>query len=377
MDVGFPKDRDSCWLALNRIRGIRPQALAALVEHFGGPSELFAATDRQLEGVGVPAHVLRCLRRPDLEGAARDRAWLREPGRSLVACDAGNYPRILRATAAPPLVLFVEGDPGLLGRPGIAIVGSRNATPDGLETAAALAGGLARAGLTVVSGLARGIDAAAHRGALPAPASTVAVMATGPESVYPRAHAQLARSIAAAGALVTEFPVGTPVRPANFPRRNRIISGLALGVLVVEAARRSGSLVSARHALEEGREVFAVPGSIRNPQASGCHALLRDGAILVETVADVLTHVAPQLAVPAAAPQSPAARVAPAQVSDARARTLLECLGYERVGIDVLVNRSGLTAPEVSSILLKLELHGVVRSHPGGTFGRCRAEEKQ
>jgi len=272
-----------------------------------------------------------------------------------------------------PVGLFVRGDPAVLSLPQLAIVGSRNPTAGGRDNATSFAAHLARGGLAITSGLAIGIDAAAHQGALAAEGITVAVCGTGLDVDYPSAHSALAAAIAQRGALVSEFPLGMPALQANFPRRNRIISGLALGTLVVEAAVRSGSLITARLAAEQGREVFAIPGSIHNPLARGCHQLLRQGAQLVETVDDIFAELralvgalAPALQA-AVEPESPAAA---APVLDKAYEILLDALGFEPAGVDTLVERTGFAADEVASMLLILELDGELESRPGGRYVR-------
>jgi len=366
------------WLALYRAPGIGVRTFARLVERFGSPGQVLSAVVREIEAFGLPAAVAEYFRQPDWDGVDADLAWARNPRRRILIAGAPDYPHRLRAIADPPPVLFVEGDAEVLGRRQIAIVGSRSPTAGGAETAHEFGRALAIAGFTITSGLALGIDAAGHRGALAADGTTIAVMGTGPDRVYPRQHAGLADAIAGRGALITEFPVGTPVTRDNFPRRNRIISGLCEGVLVVEAARASGSLITARHAMEQGREVFAIPGSIHNPLARGCHALIRDGAKLVESVDDILAELPP-----AAAATGPAIR--PAAVTGpgaAQARSwtgeqqrLLEAMEYEPLTVDALVGRSGLTANAVSSILLILELEGIVHSQPGGFFVKQRPRD--
>ncbi len=273
----------------------------------------------------------------------------------------------------------MRGDPTLLSEPQIAVVGSRNPTPSGLEITRDFARRLASDGLLITSGLATGVDGAAHAGALET-GRTIAVLGTGPDLVYPAVHRALARRIADGGALVSEFPPGQGPSARNFPRRNRIISGLGVGVLVTEAALKSGSLITARLALEQGREVFAVPGSIRNPLSRGCHALIRDGAKLVEDPTEIIAELAPMLrgllaaggpdASRAAASVSSAADRGGANAMDADYRALLDVMGFEPVATDELILRSGRSAREVSSMLLVLELEGHVSSAPGGRF--CR-----
>lgn len=300
-----------------------------------------------------------------------DLRWLESPGRALVHCAHPAYPPLLRATPDAPLALWLDGDAATLAAPQLAIVGSRTPTPTGRELAHDWAVAFARAGLTVTSGLATGIDACAHRGALAGGGRTLAVCGTGLDLVYPREHAALAREIATRGALVSEFPPGTPGRAANFPRRNRIISGLALGTLVVEAASRSGSLITARLAAEQGREVYAIPGSVLNPLARGCHRLLRQGARLVETAEEVLEDLAnsPLASVLARADISAARadRSVPARPDslDKGSEMLLDALGFEPLDVDTLVDRTGFPAQIVASMLLILELEGRVEPRAG------------
>jgi DNA processing protein len=320
------------------------------------------------------------LRRPgetDPEGIARDLAWLEGPNRRLLTADDPRYPRQLAAVPGMPPALFIEGDPAVLSLPQVAIVGSRAATAAGREAAFDFAARLAAAGFAITSGLAAGIDGQAHRGALAAQGATIAVCGTGLDRVYPAEHRELAAGISASGALVSEFPTGTPPRADNFPRRNRLMSGLALGVLVVEAASRSGSLITARHAGEQGREVMAIPGSIHNPLARGCHRLIRDGAALVETIDDVLAALG--VSMPAGATHSAAKTGSGAEnpdcALDSDAEMLLNALGFEPAGLDRLVQRTGLAAHSVMSKLQLLELAGRVESLAGGRYSRTTARQ--
>lgn len=302
--------------------------------------------------------------------------WLARPDTHLLTPADSRYPALLREIPDPPAQLFVRGDPDTLSLPQLAIVGSRNATPSGAETAHSFAAHLAARGFCITSGLAEGIDAAAHRGAIAARGRTLAVCGTGPDIVYPRLHEQLADAIVAGGgAIVSEFAPGTPVYRGNFPRRNRLISGLAVGTLVVEAGIRSGALGTARHAMEQGREVFAIPGSIHNPVARGCHQLIRNGAKLVETADDIVEELAGLLAsLRLQDGRSPVegteAADEPAEI-DPQYASLLADLGWDPVGADTLVARSGLTIGEVSSMLLLLEMQGLVRSLSGGRYQRA------
>jgi len=360
-----------CKLALLRAPGVGPAAFAELIGRFGSAAAVFETGAREPAVGRALREYLSC---PDREGVEADLAWAREPQCHILAIGDSAYPQRLAATANPPPLLFVRGEPELLRQPQLAIVGSRNPSPAGRDTAREFACHFASAGLGVTSGLALGIDAAAHEGALAGKGETVAVMGTGPDRIYPARHRDLAhRIIEAGGALLSEFPTGTAPMPAHFPRRNRIISGLALGTLVVEAAPRSGSLITARAAAEQGREVFAIPGSIHNPLARGCHRLIRDGAKLVETAGDVLEELAPQLhhllagdidlKIPS--PDEPA------DVElDPDHRRLLESLDYGPTPVDLVVERSGLTAEAVSSMLLLLELEGYVEAAPGGRYAR-------
>jgi DNA processing protein len=303
-------------------------------------------------------------------------AWLEHPRHHLIGCDDPGYPPLLRQMPSPPLALFVDGDPDLLWRPAVAVVGSRAASAGGRDHARLFAAALGRAGLLVASGMAAGIDAAAHEAALGTAGGTVAVLGTGPDLAYPERHASLRDRIAAQGAVVSEHPPGTPARPGHFPSRNRIIAGLALGTLVVEAALRSGALITARQAAEAGREVFAIPGSIHQPQARGCHRLIRDGAQLVEHPDEVLAGIAPLagrlaawLAPEQAESATAAAPAAGVQLGLLAPRAdhdrLWAALGHDPTPMDALVERTGLTPATVSSMLLGMELEGRVAVEHG------------
>ncbi|MBM4228896.1 MAG: DNA-protecting protein DprA [Gammaproteobacteria bacterium] len=361
----------------------RPQAFACALE------ALLEASRRS----GVPGHNfterLASRARTPLDWAFAERTltWLRQtPTASLVLLGEPGYPLALASIADPPPVLFARGDPALLARTQLAVVGSRAATPSGLAFAAELASALCHAGFAVTSGLARGIDGAAHRGALAAAGATLAVLGCGIDRIYPPQHRQLAEQIEATGLVLSELPLGAGPLPHHFPRRNRIISGMAAGLVVVEAGLASGSLLTARAALEQGREVFAVPGAVRNPQARGCHALIREGAMLTESVEDVLTglprHVLETLSpatlagelpqAPESGNDAPGAAAHVTEPGDEQARQVLAALDFEPVSASLLVMRTGLTMHTLSSILLTLELSGRVRALPGGAFERVR-----
>ncbi len=363
------------WLEFNRSFGVSPRLAARALSRTGSPSEALRRRTTLVRELRLSERQAHRVMRLDPDALRSDLDWLAGPRRSLLWLGHHDYPRLLAELPDPPPVLFVEGDVESLSWPLVAIVGSRNASPTGREIAFDFARQLGDHGIGTVSGLALGIDGAAHRGALASPAPTVAVCARGLDRTYPPEHEELARAVSASGAVVSEFPVGTaPLRP-HFPRRNRIISGLSRGVLVVEASLRSGALITARQALDQGREVFAVPGSIRNPVARGCHHLIRNGAKVVERVRDVLEELAGSLGVPIASAELRGEERAPAPRLDEDSLRALACLGYEATPIDVLVARAGLTADALSSILLSLELDGYVRSTPGGSYERIASKE--
>ena len=354
------------WLTLMRAPGLHAGSLRQLLEQHSSISALVQA---------LPA--------PDAKLLERDRRWLEHPSHHFLPIGSQKYPPLLADLPDAPIGLFVRGNPDVLSLPQLAIVGSRNPTPAGDDNAKQFAAHLARSGLAITSGLAIGIDAAAHRGALDAGGVTIGVCGTGLDIDYPRANAGLAAEIASSGALVSEFPLGTPATKSNFPRRNRIISGLSLGTLVVEAAVQSGSLITARLAADQGREVFAIPGSIHNPLARGCHRLLRQGAKLVETADDIfaeLRSLAAALNEDAFEPASPrksrgAVKTAEsttvfAPVLDKDYEILLDALGFEPASVDVLIARTGLKADEVASMLLILELEARIDACPGGLYVR-------
>lgn len=348
--------------------------LAALAD-FGSADAVVAASPKTLLARGLPADDIAKLEAPDFARVERARHWLAAaPQRRLIVCSDALYPSRLRELADAPLALWVEGpEPELLAAAQLAIVGSRNPTTDGRSLAEQFARYLAARGLVITSGLATGIDGASHRGALGELGGTIAVLGSGLDIVFPRAHESLAREVAARGLLVSEYSPGTEPQKQFFPQRNRIIAGLSLGTLVVEATRRSGSLITAKLAMEYGREVFAIPGSIHNPLARGCHWLIRQGAKLVEEAADILVELAPQLTEHGVdtTPAAPAARADEAHHErDPSYRKLLTELGFSPISINDLATRTDLTAAELSSMLLVLELEGLVEALPGGRYSR-------
>jgi DNA processing protein len=355
----------------------------ALLETAAMPAAALRAGPRAWRRHGLDDAQVQALQRPDPIRLANSRDWLRSAGHHLVGWHDPDYPALLRRISSPPLALFVAGDPALLWHPAVAIVGSRSPSAGGRDNAFDFARALAASGLAVASGLAAGIDTAAHEGALAAGGTTVAVLGTGPDVPYPRANTALHARIAAAGAVVSEHPPGTGAQRGHFPSRNRILAGLSLATLVVEAAQRSGALITARLAGEAGREVFAVPGSIHNPLAHGCHRLIRDGAGPVESAQEVIDMIGPQAAGLAealrgrlAAPTSCAAvayggRLSGSSGDDPDYQRLWQAIGHDPTGMDHLVSRTGLTAAELSSMLLVMELEGrVVVEH--GRYSRKR-----
>jgi DNA processing protein len=368
------------WLALARAPGLHADRLPD--GPFRADPTLLARESRAaLTALGLPPAAIAGLRNPDAAGLDADERWLAAGNRRAVGYGTPAYPPLLATVKDAPLVLFVEGDADALVLPQLAMVGARNPTALGRDTAAQFAAHLARAGLAITSGLALGIDAASHRGALAGKGRTIAVQGCGPDRIYPAEHVALAREIAARGALVTEFPTGVPPLPEHFPRRNRIISGLALGTLVVEAALASGSLITARLASEQGREVFAIPGSIHSPLSRGCHRLIREGAKLVESVEDIFTELGALLdglRLEAVRPETPDGQAETDRTLDKEYEILLDALGFgSPSSVDALVSRTGLRADEVASMLLILELEGQVEQQHGGVFCRKLAEKQE
>jgi DNA processing protein len=354
------------WLQLSLTPGLGAATLRGLLSKFGLPETVLAASRSELAR-HAGAEVTRAL---DSEAVAlaveKALAWLAQPGNAVVTLADAAYPRLLLEISDPPALLYCRGRTELLNRPSLAVVGSRNATAQGASNAEQFARSFSAAGLTIVSGLAQGIDTSAHRGGLAAGGSTIAVLGTGVDSAYPRTNAALAEEIAVRGLLISEFPLGTQPYAHNFPRRNRLISGLAQGCLVIEAALDSGSLITARSAAEQGREVFAIPGSIHSPLSKGSHALIKSGAKLAESAEDVLSELGSFRRTGFASTRARA----PATTAAAAAEPLLECMGFDPVDVDSLCARAGLPAERVSSDLLRLELAGRVAVLPGGLYQR-------
>lgn len=349
------------WAALALIPGLGNEGLRRLLQAFGSPEQVFAAPLHALKQHARPAVAEQIAQGVDEAALAPLAEWLAQQGNSLVTLADEDYPQSLLHTADPPPLLYAKGNRALLGHPSLAIVGSRHATAQGVNNAEAFAEALSNAGLCIVSGLAHGIDAAAHRGGLRGAGSSIAVVGTGLDRIYPAANRELAHALAENGLLLSEFPLGTPPLAANFPRRNRIISGLSLGCLVVEASLQSGSLITARLAVEQGREVFAIPGSIHAPQTKGCHHLIKQGAKLAESAQDILDELGSQVAVRA---------VPPTAAAGAPEHPLFVHLGFDPLDMDSLAARSGLTIEALSAILLQLELEGSIAALPGGLYQR-------
>lgn len=368
------------WLTLLRAPGLGGAGLRALLQRAGSARAICRDARKLRASAGLEQAALEWIAHPDAVRLDADLAWLAQPGHRLLRCEETDFPPQLETIPQPPAALFVAGDPAVLLGPQVAIVGARSASAQGLATARDFARTLSRAGLTVTSGMADGIDGAAHAAAMEAGGQTVAVIGTGPDLIYPRKHRDLAARIVEHGAIVSEFSPGTEARPDHFPRRNRLIAGLSLGTLVVEAGLQSGSLITARLAVEAGREVFALPGSIHNPLAKGCHRLIRDGARLVETAAEVIEALAPAAQAQGAglrarleavdaseAPQSPGGG---GRGQDPDYISLLAALGDAPASLDELAERTQLAPAALSSMLLLLEMEGMVGPAVNGRWQR-------
>jgi DNA processing protein len=348
--------------------GLSAAQLNQLTALAPAPGALGRGDLARLEPLGLTTRMAGLLSCPDERGIDADLRWLETSGASMLASTDAAYPHLLRESPDAPAVLYVLGDASALAEPQVAMVGSRNCTAGGRDTARHFAGWFAQAGLVVTSGLALGIDTASHEGALQAGGITVAVLGCGLDICYPRENRKLFERIASSGALVSEFPPGTEPRAALFPQRNRIIAGLSTGTVVVEAASRSGSLITARLAGIAGRDVFAVPGSIHNEMARGCHELIRQGAKLIERPEDVLSELKISLSSQLLAGSSPNLSGGP--VLDKEYKILLDALAFEPAGVDTLIERTGLNSESIASMLLVLELDGHVAPHPGGRYSR-------
>jgi DNA processing protein len=364
-------DESLAWMTLARAPAVTTAVLTRALQSLGSAVAILGASDRERELAGFEPKAREFLNSARGPSAA-ERAWTDQPRHHLIPCTDPRYPVGLRSLEGAPPALYVVGNPEVLNDPQLAIVGSRNPSPAGRETAFEFAESLAACGLCITSGLAEGIDSAAHQGALAAQGTTVAVLGAGVDVIYPACNRDLSTAIAIQGALVSEFPLGEPPRREHFPQRNRLIATLSMGTLVVEAARRSGSLITARLAGEHHRELFAVPGSIRNPLSRGCHELIRQGAKLTETTADILSELNFSAFLGARPP--PVSDAVPGRGADPGMdkdhKILLDALGFDPAGPDDLVVRTGFKPEAVSSMMLILELQGHVQAAPGGRYSR-------
>lgn len=351
--------------------GLSATVVARLLSKFGSPQAVTDASRGSLLQSGFSESTAKKICQPRLDLVERALAWSGQSGNHLIDIASEKYPPLLKEIPDPPPLLYVTGEPELLGRPQLAIVGSRKATPTARAMSREIAATLSASGLSVCSGLAHGIDCAAHEGALSSDNLTVAVLGTGTDRCYPSANRRLYQEIATKAALVSEFPPGTPPLAANFPRRNRIISGLSLGTLVIEATARSGTLITARLAMEQNREVFAVPGSVLNPLSHGCHQLIRQGAKLVENTQDILEELDMEQWLQLSPVEN---RSQCTQDRNAAARTdaaLLRDIGFDPITLDQLCEQTGRSASELLPELLTLELNGVISTLNGGRYIRC------
>ena len=359
-----PDQETLAWLKLGLITELTPTGFRKLLAALSTPESICSADRATLARI-VPDDIAAAISRgPDPEHLDTAQRWLEDPANQVVTFADNAYPRLLLEITDPPPLLYVRGNPALLDHASLAVVGSRNATQQGVSNAEAFSRELSEGGFTIVSGLALGIDAAAHLGGLSALSSSIGVVGTGLDIVYPARNRNLAHRLAEEGALVSEFALGMPALASNFPRRNRLISGLARGCLVVEAALRSGSLITARYALEQGREVFAIPGSIHSPLSKGCHMLIKQGAKLAESSQDILEELGVMVRYRGNTKGSDD-EISPDN-------PLLAALGFDPIDLDTLCQRSGLTPDTASAMLLTLELEGVVGRLPGGRFQRVR-----
>ena len=365
MPIPASGSEPEAWISLHLIAGLGAEGTRRLLQQFGSPAAILAQTPAQLAQWVGPKVATAISAGAPAEKLSLAMLWLEDDGNHLLTLADDDYPARLLETADPPVILYMKGRRELLGAAdamGIAIVGSRNATPGGLQNAETFARALSQAGMTIISGMALGIDAAAHRGGLEGAGSTIAVVGTGLDLVYPARNKALAHQLAERGLLVSEFALGTPALANNFPRRNRIISGLSRGVLVIEAALASGSLITARQAGEQGREVFAIPGSIHSPFSKGCHQLIKQGAKLVDDATDILVelNLTPQTLISSAKGGN--------FVADEE--EILSAMGYDPVTVDSLIVLTGHPAERIMARLTELELAGIVASLPGGKYQR-------
>jgi DNA processing protein len=364
--MNVPPDVES-WLNLSLIDGLGDESIRKLLIAFGNPIEILTANKRELERFVKKPVAYNISQGADKSKIDATLEWLEDSSNSIITLADPDYPKLLLNIPDPPPVFYLKGQRKFLNAPALAVVGSRNATPQGITNANAFAEAVSNAGYCIISGMAQGIDTAAHQGGLRGTSASIAVVGTGLDIVYPAKNRELAHLLAKEGALISEFPLGMPALGRNFPRRNRIISGMSLGCLVIEATLHSGSLITARQALEQGREVMAIPGSIHSPLSKGCHALIKQGAKLIENIQDILDELNCQSSL-----AHEHTKVIMDINNDQENSPLLTYLGYDVTDIDTICMRSGLTVEAVSAMLLTLELDGMVASLPGGRYQRIR-----
>lgn len=375
MDFDKTQDELAYWLALHRTPQVGAVTFLKLLEHYQEVAAIFSASHSELSGEAkLRKQSIEQIKQPDWAAVEQDLRWLESENNHLITFHDQRYPALLKELSDPPPLLFACGKPQLLQGSQLAIVGSRNPSATGKENAQQFASYLSQGGVTITSGLAMGVDAAAHQGALNASGQTIAVLGTGIDRIYPSSHHEMAHAISEKGLLLSELPLGSKPLAANFPRRNRIISGLSLGTLVIEAALKSGSLITARLAAEQGREVFAIPGSIHNPLAKGCHFLIKQGAKLVETAQDIIEELGAIAQLTEAHDSRLPTQTDEAEI-DSNHLQVLNAIGFDPTSIDQIIERCGLTADAVSSILLMLELKSRVSSS-GGHYSRTSHKGK-
>jgi DNA processing protein len=370
---------NQAWLALTRIKGLGDAGIAKLINHYESIENIFKQTSFP-QNLALSQPVQNALKKPSLKDITADLHWLEKDNNHLLCLDSELYPPLLKQSNSPPALLFITGNPDVLLQPQLAVVGSRNASTQGLNNTHSFCFALAKKNLTITSGMALGVDGTAHQAALQAGGKTIAVMGTGLDLIYPAKHQDLAHNIAQSGALISEFPIGTKANACNFPRRNRIICGLSLGTLVVEAAIKSGTLITARQTMEINRPVMAIPGSIHNPMAKGCHLLIKQGAKLVESADEILEELTPlahSLSIqikekltlledkPVKSENTPYI-----DNENKEHQLILDIIMYDPTTIDEIILKSRLTAQEVSSILLILELENKIQALPGAQYIR-------
>jgi DNA processing protein len=365
-------DEVLAWVTLARAPGLGAATLSAALSRIGSARGIIAASESERERAGIPAPAREYIGKAGAGPSVAEGRWLEHERHHLLPFTDPRYPKLLCSLPDRPVALYVAGNVQALSDPQLAVVGSRNPSPQGRETAFDFAQSLALSGLGITSGLALGIDSAAHRGALAAQGITLAVLGSGVDVIYPRSNLGLSEAIQLDGALISEFPVGCAPRRGNFPQRNRVIAGLCLGTLIVEAARRSGSLITAREAVERGREVFAIPGSIQNPLSRGCHALIKQGAKLTETPDDILSDLnfSAFFANDSGTPRAASTWDPGTAGMDKEHKILLDALGFDPADLDMLIVRTGFKPEAVSSMMLILELEGHVQAAPGGRYSR-------